>query len=62
MPALDAAPTPRKYASGTLITRAHGQLITRNVIAVTIQYFHEAPITSGGTIATRSASAHTIGV
>lgn len=33
IPSFDAAPIPEKYASGTLRTNAHGQLITRNVSA-----------------------------
>ena len=34
IPLLDPAPIPEKKANGTLNTSAHGQLITRNVIAV----------------------------
>ena len=34
MPFLEPAPIPEKNASGTLNTRAHGQLITRKEIAV----------------------------
>ena len=34
IPFLDPAPIPEKNASGTLKTRAHGQLITRKVSAV----------------------------
>ena len=34
IPFLDPAPIPEKNASGTLNTSAHGQLMTRKVIAV----------------------------
>ena len=37
IPCFEPAPIPEKKASGTLRTRAHGQLITRNVSAVYIQ-------------------------
>ena len=33
IPSFDDAPIPEKYASGTLSTSAHGQLITRKVSA-----------------------------
>ena len=61
IPYLDAAPIPEKNASGTLITSAQGQLITRNVIAVVIHSL-QFPVISDGTIAVSTASITTIGV
>ena len=61
MPSLDAAPMPEKNASGTLITSAQGQLITRNVIAVVIHSL-QLPVTIEGIIAVRTARPTTIGV
>ena len=61
IPSFEAAPIPEKNASGTLITSAQGQLITRKVIAVSIQKL-QFPLTTEGMIAVISASITTIGV
>ena len=61
IPSLEAAPIPEKKASGTLITSAQGQLITRKVIAVLIQTA-QSPVMREGTTAVSTARATTIGV
>ena len=61
IPSLEAAPMPEKNASGTLITSAQGQLITRKVMAVLIQSA-QSPVMRDGITAVSTARATTIGV
>ena len=70
MPWLLAPPRPAKKLSGMLMTSAHGQLITRNVQALSSQSRHKARSEpapaivriSGGSSASASAAQHTKGV
>ena len=61
IPSFDAAPMPAKKARGTLMTSAHGQLITRKVMAVVIQKDH-SPVMTEGMMAVRRAIITTTGV
>ena len=62
IPFLPAPPTAAKNASGTLMTNAHGQLMTRNVNARYIHVMKSEGFMSEGMIASASADMHTTGV
>ena len=53
---------PPKKLSGTLMTRAHGQLTTKNVRPRKIQSLQVPMPTSGGTTAISAAKPVTVGV
>ena len=57
IPHLEAPPIPAKKPSGTDITSAHGQDITKNVKALFIQTEKLLPKISGGKIARNNAEA-----
>ena len=61
MPCFDAQPIPPKKLSGTEITSAHGQEITRNISALRI-HSSQLPSTRDGITASRTARATTTGV
>ena len=65
IPFLEAPPIPPKKVSGTLMTRAHGQLTTRNIRALYSQVgklSEKLPDRSGGKKASNTAAQTTIGV
>ena len=62
MPHFDAPPIPAKKLNGTDITSAHGQDITRNVSARSIQMLNAVPVKTGGIVASSNAPNTTTGV
>ena len=62
MPRFEAPPIPPKNESGTLMTSAHGQLMTRKISARRTQSAQPPPSTIGGNTANASAAITTAGV
>ena len=62
MPARDAAPMPLKNESGTLMTRAQGQLTTRKMSAPLMLSVHDCPKSTGEANAMMAANPTTMGV
>ena len=62
MPSREAPPIPPKKVSGTEMTSAHGQEMTRKISARSIQTFHAPSPASGGSSASSSAPKTTQGV